>query len=158
MWWFMKKNKLMIKQLDRQLTDWLQTKNFFQPRNGWISCIRKALGMTLPQLAKRLKVVRSRIIKIQETELSGTLTIHTLQEVARALNCDLVYAFIPRKTLSILLREQAEKIAKQRLDKVSHSMKLENQGVSSVYQQEQLKEMTNELLDGYLKHLWENES
>src|ERR1700683_4458681 len=108
--------KLMVKQLDRQLELWSQAKDFFQPRRGWVSCLRKALGMTMPQLAKRLGVVRSRVIKIQQTEQSGNLTVHTLRQVADALNCDLVYAFIPRQPLPALLRGQAEKIAKQRLN------------------------------------------
>lgn len=153
----MKPGKLMLKQLDRQLGVWSQVKDFFQPRRGWVNCMRKALGMTMPQLAKRLGVVRSRIIKIQQAELSGSLTIHTLREVANVLNCDLVYAFVPRKPLPTLLRQQAEKIAKQRLGRVSHSMALENQAVTPQYQQEQLEEMINSLLSGAPKYLWEDE-
>lgn len=153
----MKPDKLMLKQLDRQLGAWSQARAFFQPRRGWVSCIRKALGMTMPQLAKRLGVVRSRVIKIQQAELSGSLTIHTLREVANALNCDLVYALVPRESLPTLLRKQAKKIAQQRLSRVSHSMALENQAVAPPHQQEQLEEMVSALLSGSPKYLWEDE-
>ncbi len=153
----MKPIKLMLKQLNRQLEPWSQAKTFFQPRYGWAGCLRKALGMTMPQLAKRLGVARSRVIKIQQAEQSGSLTIHTLREVANALECDLVYAFIPRQPLPTLLRVQAEKIAKQRFGRVSHSMVLENQSVAEPYQKEQLEEMINALLSGSPKYLWEDQ-
>src|SRR5271156_2663923 len=151
----MRTKLLALKQLGRQLTPWSQAKTYFQPRNGWISCIRKALGMTSVQLAKRLGVARSRITKIQQAELANSLTLHTLKETANALNCDLVYALVPRKPLETLVREQAEKIARQKLQRVSHSMALEAQAVAKPQQQEQLEELINTLLSGTLKQLWD---
>ena len=151
----MRTKLLALKQLDRQLTPWSQAKIYFQPRNSWISCIRKALGMTSVQLAKRLGVARSRITKIQQAELANSLTLHTLKETANALNCDLVYALVPRKPLETLVREQAEKIARQKLQRVSHSMALEAQAVAKPQQQEQLEELINTLLSGTLKQLWD---
>ena len=70
--------------------------------------------MTLPQFARRLGVTRSRVIKIQQAELTGSLTIRTLKETANALNCDLVYTLVPKRSLHTLLRSQAEKAAKLR--------------------------------------------
>jgi predicted DNA-binding mobile mystery protein A len=99
----MKSRLLALKQLDRQLKPWLQIRANFQPRQGWVSRIRKALGMTLPQLAQRLGVTRSRVVKIQQAEISNALTLRTLKETANALDCDLVYALIPRKPLQALL-------------------------------------------------------
>lgn len=151
----MKTKLLALKQLDRQLEPWIQTRTYFQPRKGWVSCIRKALGMTLPQLAKRLGVARSRVIKIQQAELAGALTLNTLKETANALNCDLVYALVPRKPLPTLMKEQAENIAKQKLQRVSHSMTLEAQTVAEPQQQEQLEELINTLLSGSLRQLWD---
>lgn len=133
-------------------------KGFFQPRRGWITTIRKALGITLPQFAKKLGVVRSRVIKIQQAELSESLTMRTLKEAANALNCDLVYALVPRQPLQTLLKNQAEKIAKLRLHRVSHSMVLEDQEVATPQQKEQLEELINTLLSDNLKHLWEEET
>ena len=105
----MRTKLLALKQLDRQLISWSQAKTYFQPRNGWISCIRKALGMTSIQLAKRLGVARSRITKIQQAELTNSLRFHTLKETPNALNCDLVYALVPRKPLEVLVKEQSER-------------------------------------------------
>lgn len=150
----MKTRRLALKQLDIQLEPWFQAKNFFQPRKGWVNCLRKMLGMTLPQLANRLGVARSRVIKIQQAELSGSITMHTLIETANALHCDLIYALVPRKPLQTLLKDQAESIAKQRLERVSHSMLLEDQQIDASQQQEQFEELVRTLLSGSPKHLW----
>lgn len=152
----MKTELLVLKQLDRQLRPWLQIRTRFQPRQGWVSCIRKALGITFPQLAKRLGVARSRAARIQEAEMNGALTLHTLKETANALDCDLVYALVPRKPLQALLREQAEKVARQKLQRISHSMALEDQLVPALQQKEQLEELINDLLSGPRKQLWED--
>lgn len=152
---YMKKKLLALKQLDRKIKPWLEVKNYFQPKNGWINCMRKALGMTLPQLAKRMNISRTRVIKIQQSEIANNLTIHTLQEAAKALQCDFVYAFIPHKSLEGLIRDKAEKIAKQSLHYVSHTMALENQAVDSIQQQEQLEELISTLISETLKKLWD---
>jgi predicted DNA-binding mobile mystery protein A len=152
----MKSRLLALKQLDRQLKPWLQIRANFQPRQGWVSRIRKALGMTLPQLAQRLGVTRSRVVKIQQAEISNALTLRTLKETANALGCDFVYALVPRKPLQVLIRDQAEKVARQKLQRVSHSMALEDQLVPALQQKEQLEELINDLLSGSRRQLWED--
>jgi predicted DNA-binding mobile mystery protein A len=153
----MKKQHLAMKQLDRQLTAWVQARDSVKPKEGWIRTIRKTIGMTAKQLAKRLNVNRSRVVKIEQAEPQGALTMRTLQEVAEALNCKLVYALVPQISLRELIERQARKIAAKRLNRVSHSMLLEEQSVGSVAQQEQLIELINELLSGSFKNLWDEE-
>lgn len=46
----MKTKQLAINQLDKQLAKWRATKLLFQPKNGWVKTIRKALGVTTRQL------------------------------------------------------------------------------------------------------------
>jgi ribosome-binding protein aMBF1 (putative translation factor) len=69
----MKKQLLVLKQLDRQLDAWRQLRES-APKEGWVRTVRKALGMTTKQLAKRLKVNRSRVVKIEQAETDGALT------------------------------------------------------------------------------------
>jgi predicted DNA-binding mobile mystery protein A len=150
----MKTRQLMIKQMDRQLEYWRQTKNFFQPKQGWTRTLRKTLGMTTAQLANRLGVARSRVIKIEQAEQEDALTLRTLRETAAALNCDLVYAFVPKFPLQILLKQQAEKNIKHQLPSIAHSMLLEDQSVGGTEQRDQIEILVNELLSGSLKRLW----
>lgn len=151
----MKKPWLTIKQLDRQLSAWQQAKAGFRPRAGWIRILRKALGMTTAQLAKRLGVDRSRVIKVEQAEQEGAITLHTLQEVAAALQCEFVYALVPKTSLEETLTQRARQIAQRRIAAVAHSMLLEDQVLAAQSQQEQLEELVKELLAGSLKHLWE---
>lgn len=155
MGFFMKKRLLILKQLDRQLDAWRHVSSNF--KEGWIRKIRKSLGMTTKQLARRVGVNRSRVVKIEQAELEGALTVRTLQEVANALNCKLIYALVPNEPLSQMIDKQAREVAKKRLGRVAHSMLLEDQSVEINAQQEQLKELINELLSGSLKNLWDDE-
>ena len=149
----MKKRLLALKQLDRQLEG---LRHLIAILKGvQIQLIRKALGMTTKQLAKRLNVHRSRVVKIEHAEHEGALTVRTLQEVAEALNCKLIYALVPNEPLTEMVDKQAKRIAEKRLGRVAHSMLLEDQSVKAKAQQEQLKELMNELLSGSFKHLWD---
>lgn len=151
----MKKQQLALRQLDKQLAAWQQVRLFFQPAKGWIHTLRKVLGMTTKQLAHRLSVDRSRIIKLESAEIEDAVTLRTLREAANALNCDLVYGFIPRVPLQDWLKQQAELISEKHLRTVSHSMSLEAQTVSSQEEKIQKEEIMTALLQGSFKKLWE---
>lgn len=147
-------NKLAITQLDHKLKEWNCIKTLFQPKNGWIKIIRKTLGMTTSQLATRLKVNRSRVIKIETDESRKALTIKTLMITANALNCDFIYAFVPKKPLQELIEQQAYDIAWQQINNVAHNMSLEKQSLSSHQNQVQINELKEALLKQSLKKLW----
>ena len=51
--------------------------------------------------------------------------------------------------------QRAVKKAKKTLSHVSHSMKLEDQGIDEKEENTQLNEMVEALLRGSLKHLWD---
>ncbi len=151
----MKKQQLALRQLDKQLASWRQVRTLFQPSQGWVHTVRKVLGMTTNQLAQRLNLDRSRIIKIESAEIEDAVTLRTLREVAQALNCDLVYGFVPKIPLQDLLKQQAEIIADKQLKRVSHSMSLEAQTVSVEEEKAQKEELKATLLQESFKQLWE---
>lgn len=151
----MKVAQLAIMQLDKQLVKWKRAKTWFQPKNGWIKVIRKTLGLTTNQLASRLKVDRSRIIRIESDEARAALTMKTLAAVADALNCDFVYAFIPKKnSLKQIVEQQAYKVASQQLTNISHNMSLEKQALTARQNKKQIEELKNKLLEKSFKKIW----
>ncbi len=105
------------------------TERFKPPVRGWIKAIREALGMSSAQLAKRLKIRQPSVVDIEQSELKGTIKLATLRRVAEALNCTLVYALVPNEPLEKIVREQARRVMRRRLQLIEHSMLLENQGV-----------------------------
>lgn len=152
----MKNQLLRLKQLNKLLEYWqYAASNSPRPQVGWIRVIRKALGMTSQQLANRLGVARSRVLKLEAAEQADAVTLHSLRKVAAALECELVYGFVPKtENLTKILEDKAKEIAKDTMVNVSHSMALEKQETSKKLQLQQQNELAKELLLGPLKHLW----
>jgi predicted DNA-binding mobile mystery protein A len=145
------------KQLDKRLNLLQNVDILARPPRGWIKAIREALGMTSAQLAKRLNVSQPRVLGIEKAEASGSIKLESLERAARALDCRLVYALVPRKPLESLVEDRAQAFAKKRLRATSHSMALENQRVDEADEQDHLERLVQKLLDQPGSALWEVE-
>ena len=147
---------LMLNQLDRSLEPWkAANSSYLRPKAGWIKTIRNALGITAQQLAKRLGVTRRRIVQLESAEVDDAVTLHAMKAAANAMNCEFVYAIVPKTSLKNILEARAKQIATERMKHVAHSMSLELQTTSKPAQQEQLEEQIKNLLEGSPKKLWE---
>lgn len=100
-----------------------------RPRAGWIRAVRGALGMSQRALAQRLDIAPSSAAKLERSEADGGITIGKLAEVARALDCTLVYALVPNASLEVTVQSQARRVAAEALGYVGATMKLEDQAV-----------------------------
>ena len=145
------------KQPDKRLNILQNVDVLARPPRGWIKAIREALGMTSAQLGKRLGVSQPRVLGIEKAEASGSITLESLERAARALDCRLIYAIVPRKPLELLVEDRARTLAKKRLRATSHSMALEDQRVDEADEQEHLKRLVQNLLDQPGSALWEAE-
>jgi predicted DNA-binding mobile mystery protein A len=145
------------RQLDKRLDSLRDSENLARPAHGWVRAIREALGMTTAQLGKRIGVTQSRAFDIEKGELSGRITLDSLERAAHALDCRLVYALVPRQSLESKAEERAIKLARQRLQSTSHSMALEAQRVDREDEEFQVREMARRLLEKSGSALWEDE-
>ncbi len=145
------------KQLDKRLNILQNVDVLARPPRGWIKAIREALGMTGAQLGNRLGVSQPGVLGIEKAEASGSITLESLERAARALDCRLVYAIVPRKPLEFLVEDRACTLAKKRLRATSHSMALEDQRVDEADEQDHLKRIVQKLLDQPGSALWEAE-
>jgi predicted DNA-binding mobile mystery protein A len=118
-----------IRHLDKRFASLRPLVKNGRPPKGWLRAIRDALGMTTAQFARRLGVSQPRIIELEQSEVSGGVTLHTLQRAAETLGCRLVYVLIPEKPLAETVRERAELVAQRQLAAVAHTMRLEDQSV-----------------------------
>ncbi|WP_425361840.1 mobile mystery protein A [Candidatus Tisiphia endosymbiont of Mystacides longicornis] len=125
------------------------------PPTGWLKTIRKAIGMSTAQLAKKCAVSTQRILRIEQDEILGRTTLTTLEKTAEQLGCRLVYAFVPKKDFLKIIEEQAEKKALEKLNRISHSMVLEDQKVVNKMQKDQLDLLKDQLMRKNIKSLWE---
>lgn len=150
-----KERAIARQQLDKRLKKLQNTDAFTRPSRGWIKAIRESLGMTAQQLGERLGVSQPRVSKIEEAEANGTMTINSLERAAQALDCQLVYALVPRRPLERLTGERAEKLARAQLALASHNMALENQSVDASDEKAQIEALTLELLASSPSSLWD---
>src|SRR5271163_1047916 len=124
---------LRLKQLDRSLGPYQVAGKVSRPAKGWIHAIRQALGVSSGELARRLGTSRQLPLQLAKGEAEDRITLKSLRTAANALDCDLVYAFVPRAgSMQELIENRARAEAKNRVLGVEHSMALENQAVGSL--------------------------
>ena len=149
--------KQIIREQSRAKVDQLiGLKDITRPKEGWIRSFRKALGMSGPQLAIRLGVSKAQASQMERMELEDHITIKQLRRVANALDCQLVYALIPRKPVAEIVRERAQLKAKQLVRKADVQMALEAQQVSSKQLAVQIEMEVDRLLREMPRDLWED--
>lgn len=147
-------NKLMRQQIDETIQKIVKMPALSVPKKGWIRTLREALGMPSRILANRLGCSIANIAAIEQREVKETISLKTLQEIAQAMNCKLVYYLIPIESLGKILEDQARLVARKRIELVNHSMQLEQQGLTPAQLQQQEDSLVQELLQGDIKKLW----
>jgi len=147
---------LARRQLDKRLSLLRHSESLARPPRGWIRAIREALGMTSKQLGVRIGVSQPRATKIEQAESNDTITLETLRRAAQAMDCKLVYAFIPRVSLKELVEERARSRARSMLEATSHSMALEDQRADADTDSAQLEQIVRELAEKSGPALWED--
>jgi len=146
--------RLRRMQLDDALRPFRSAK-MTSPRSGWVRAIREALGMSPAQLAARVGVSRQVAQRFEKAEVQRHITLDSLDRLARAMGCRLVYALVPDGgSLEDLRRRRADEVARELVKHADHSMKLEAQGVSESERERQRKLLAEDLLQGSPRKLW----
>lgn len=152
-----KNQKLRIKQLDRHFTVFRRTLSVPPPRKGWLHEIRLALGMNLRQFAERMGSSAPQTANATESnEADGRISLNSLRAAARAINCELVYAVVPRESLGALIRARAEEVARARTSQVSQTMSIEDQALPPGYVESQFRDLVEAMVANPPKDLWES--
>jgi len=127
---------------------------FQVPQSGWIKSIRESLGMSAADLGDRLGIAPQSVLTLETSEVEGRAKMDSLKKAAKALDCSFVYAFVPNSSLENFVQRQLQEIVKEKMKKVSHSMKLENQGAE--FSQSLYNEFVKEFEDSPL--IWRSQS
>ena len=112
--------------LDRRFAEWRRVPAPMPPR-GWLRAIREALGMPRAEVARRLDVTDQAVASIEKSEADGSIQLDTLRRAAAALDCTLVYALVPKQSLEAIVDNRAHLVARRDVDRVMHTMLLEDQ-------------------------------
>ena len=112
--------------------------------------------MTQAQLGARASISRQSVQDFERTEAERRITLDSLDRLARAMGCRMVYALVPEDgTLDDLRERRANALAEALLQPTDHSMKLEAQGVTAKERERQRKLLAETLLRGSARKLWQ---
>ena len=127
------------------------------PPEGWLCTVRKALDMSAAQLARRLGVTRAQVSNTEKRELNGSVTLKTLQNMAEAMGCRLVYAIIPDGKVEDILAARAKEKAKRRVEESHKHMALESQALSENQIKFEIDRLQKEILQNPPADFWDDE-
>jgi predicted DNA-binding mobile mystery protein A len=112
--------------------------------------------MSGAQLARRMGVTRARIAKAEQAELTGGITIKSMQAAAGAMGCQFVYAIIPPETVEDLIAAQARKKASTIVSRASGHMALENQTLPDEKIVNEVRRLAADLARDMPSDLWDD--
>lgn len=152
----MTKNRLPLEQLEeraRLLSPLLAVPN---PSTGWVKAIRLSLGMTLKQLGQKLSITKQSVQEIETREREGAITLKSLREVARVLDLELVYGFVPKDgSFEMYIDKRAAILAKKIVDHTANTMALEDQANSEERLVKAFEERKAAIIRELPKALWD---
>ena len=125
------------------------------PSEGWLRTVRKALGMSGADLAKKMGVTRARVAQAENAELTGGVTLKSMQATAEAMGCRFVYAIIPSSgRIEDIITAQARKKAMAIVGTASQHMALENQTLPTDKIAEEVERLTREIAQEMPSDFW----
>lgn len=122
-------NSLALTQVERRVKTIRGAMKETKVKPGWIKYMRSALGMTLQKLAERAGVSKATAAQAEKGEAKGKITIETLKKMAAAMECEFVYAFVPKDSIRSVIEKQAMEKAARILQRADTHMTLEDQKV-----------------------------
>lgn len=147
-------NQLRLDHIQTALSGYADLSKRPLPPQGWAKTIREAIGRTGRQQAQRLGISGPTLHKSEQAEAEDRITLKQLRKLADGLDCDLVYALVPRKPLTEMVRERAQAIATEEVGRVAHSMELEGQRPAANRLRRQIERRAEDLLRGRWSDLW----
>lgn len=122
-------NPVAQKQVERRLDQLRSVSEWMKVRPSWLTFMRTALCMPLKSLADAAGFKPPTVKKMEQREAYGKVTLDTMRKLAEAMDCEFVYAIIPKTDLKNLLYTKAQEKAAKLLQEADVHMTLEDQRV-----------------------------
>lgn len=150
--------KTIVLQQYRKLVDpALRLAEVHSPPEGWIRTVRKALGMSAAQLARKMEVTRARIDFVEKAEQRGAVTLKSMQAAAEAMGCRFVYAIVPETSVEDLVARQARKKALALVRRASVHMALEDQAISDSKTSREVRSLAEDMARNLPRDFWNDD-
>lgn len=82
-------------------------------KRGWLRTVRQMEAVPLREIAGRLGVLKREVLRLEAAEASGRITLGRLREVANAMDCEVVYTFLPKDTTFVELAQRVQTAKKE---------------------------------------------
>ena len=137
--------ELRLSQLDRSLETFAVTRSVSRPKRGWLRAVREALGITIRDIARRMRKAPQTVAAFEKSEETHRITLQTLRHYAEAMGCELVYAIVPKAgSLKQLVESRTRDTVESDVRAVEHTMALEDQATAGI--QDKIRRETQRLL------------
>jgi len=125
------------------------------PTGGWLKGILTALGMTAKQLGRRIGVSQATVSEAELAESEGRITLKNLRKMAEGMDCELVYAVVPRASLDMIVHNNANRAAQRIVGEVSQTMGLEGQSTDDSARAAQVESLRERLIAQGSSQTWD---
>ena len=114
--------------------------------------------MSGAQLARKMGVSRALISQAENNEVSGSVTMKTMQTMAEAMGCRFVYAVLPPKGKETedVIFAQALKWARKAVEHANTQMALENQSLPKGSREDEIQRMARYLANQMAPGFWDD--
>ena len=110
--------------------------------------------MSMRQLAGRVGLTKSAIAALENREAEGRVTLESLSKLAEALESELVYFVVPKRTLEETMRRRALALAERLAQTVEETMEREMQRTSAEQRERLVQSLADQLLQSETR-LWD---
>jgi predicted DNA-binding mobile mystery protein A len=125
--------ELRLNQIDRSLEPFAGLRSVSRPQRGWLRAVREALGVTIREVSQKMRNTPQTVASFEKSEAGNRITLQTLRRYAEALDCELVYAIVPKNgSLKRLAETRIRAKAEKDVRAVEHTMALEDQATSRI--------------------------
>ena len=82
-------------ELERQVRPYRRAQKSPRPPEGWLRAMRLASGIPVDRIAKAADLSTKMVFQTERSEQRKTISLHQLERMARAVECDVVYGLVP---------------------------------------------------------------
>ena len=98
--------RLLRKKLDKEMRFYRLAAREKEPTNGLLRAVRQAMKIPLKEIAAMMAIGESNVFEMEEREETGAIELRSLERMAEAMGCKVVYGVIPANGMT--LEELAE--------------------------------------------------
>ncbi|MGO8759313.1 MAG: helix-turn-helix domain-containing protein [Terracidiphilus sp.] len=81
--------------LERRVRWYRRARLHPRPPEGWLRAMRLAVGIPVEQVADAMGFTDKMVFQMERAEQNRKISLERLEQMARAVGCDLVYGLVP---------------------------------------------------------------